>query len=295
MNTSIIPVQATPIIRQADNDQQLVAMWLFGRSPATTRAYRADADRFLRFVGKRLPLVTLRDLQAFQGSLAELSTASQARTLASIKSLFSFAYEAGYIQFNPARVIRLPKVQNTLAERIMSEKQVLRMVDTPEVETRHERRNRVLVLLGYAAGLRVSELCGLCWKQAQERGEGEGQVTVHGKGGKTRAVRIPASVWADLVGLRGDARDEDPVFASREGGHLDTSSAWRVVKAAAKKARAPKGVSPHWLRHAHASHALERGANVALVAATLGHGDIKVTSRYTHARPNESSSRFLPL
>ncbi len=89
---------------------------------------------------------------------------------------------------------------------------------------------------------------------------------------------------------------EAPVFPSRRGGgHLDPSAAWRIVRSAAACAGIEGNVSPHWLRHAHTSHALERGAPVALVRDTLGHSSVSTTNGYLHARPNDSSARYLAV
>src|SRR5262249_51562007 len=102
--------------------------------------------------------------------------------------------------------------------------------------------------------------------------------------------------WAEASALRGEAGDEAPVFASRKGGGpLDQSRVNRITHAVAKRARIRASVSPHWMRHAHASHAIERGAPIHLVAATLGHSSIQTTGRYLHARPNDSSSRYLAV
>jgi integrase/recombinase XerD len=103
-------------------------------------------------------------------------------------------------------------------------------------------------------------------------------------------------VWAELLALRGGAGDDDPVFRSRKGGGaLDQSQANRIVHAAAKRAGIKAAVSPHYLRHSHASHAIERGASISLIQATLGHASVATTGRYLHARPSESSSSYLGL
>jgi site-specific recombinase XerD len=116
---------------------------------------------------------------------------------------------------------------------------------------------------------------------------------VIGKRDKVRSVLLPTSMWAELTALRGDAGDDEPVFRSRQGGPLNPMSVQRIVKTAAKLAGLPAGVSPHWLRHAHCSHALERGASPALVRDTAGHADLRTTSVYSHAVPDDSSARFL--
>ena len=156
------------------------------------------------------------------------------------------------------------------------------------------RRNRVLLLLLYAGGLRVSGLCGLRARDAQARDTG-GQVTVMGKGNKTRTVLLPQSVWQELKSISWSAGPADPIFRSRKGGPLSTSQALRIVKKAAERVGFRDGVSPHWLRHAHASHALDRGAPIHLVQATLGHSSVATTGRYLHARPEDSSAHYLGI
>jgi integrase/recombinase XerD len=264
-------------------------MWLHGRSPATARAYSADAQAFLAFVAKPLAQVTVGDVQQFGSSLGHLATASQARSLSSVKSLLAFAHRLGYVPFNVGAVVRLPKIKNTLAERIMDEADVHRML---ALET--DARNAALLRLVYAAGLRVSEACSLRWRDLAANKEA-GQANVFGKGGKTRTILLPASVWRGLQALRNDASPDAPLFPSRKGGSIGEVQAWRIVKAAAARAGLSRDVSTHWLRHAHASHALDRGAPIALVQATLGHANLATTGRYTHARPSESSSKYLAL
>ena len=180
------------------------------------------------------------------------ATASRARRLSSVKSLLSFAHQVGFTVFNVGAPVRLPPVKATLAERILPEDAVLRMLAL-EPDT----RNRVMLRLLYGAGLRISEVASLRWRDAQPRDDA-GQITVFGKGGKTRVVRLKASLWLDLIGLRRDAGLEEPVFRSRESRgegtefgqrRLDASQVHRIVKAAAARASLPTAVSAHWLRH----------------------------------------------
>jgi integrase/recombinase XerD len=250
--------------------------------PGRCRRFRAGA-------GKPLARVTLADLQEFANSLAELSAASRYRCLSSVKSLLAFGHWIGYLPFNVGRVLRLPSVRHSLAERILPEADLHRMLSLEPDE-----RNRILLLLLYASDVRRGEVAGLRWQDLQVTADG-GQITVFGKGGKTRSVQLPVSVWKQLTKLRGGALPSEPGFPSRKGGEpLTDSGIWRIVKAA-QRAGIEVPVSPHWLRHAHASHALDRGAPIHLVQATLGHASITTTGRYLHARPKESSSKFLPL
>lgn len=275
-------------VRQAETDLEVIGLWLAGRPEATARAYAFEVKGLLGVIGKNLVSVTLGDLQRYFFGLAHLAPASRSRAVNAAKSLWSFAQRIGYVQFNPAAALISPKVKNCLAERILPEAQVHALIALEP-----SPRNRVLLRLLYAAGLRVSEICALAWKDMQTRDEA-GQVTVYGKGGKTRHVLLSVDTWKELSSIRGAAGPDSPVFPSRKGaGHLHPSQAWRIVKSAVARAGIDAGVSPHWLRHAHASHALDRGAPIHLVQATLGHASVATTGKYLHARPGDSSARYL--
>ena len=289
---------------QADDDAQMVRLWLArSSSPNTRRNYEREARQFMTHVRKPLGAVRMGDLQEYIAARSG-SSATVALTAAALKSLFAFAQEVGFLRFNIGATVKVPPIKNTLAERIMSEADALLMIRQEPV-----LRNRVLLTVLYGGGLRISEVCGLRWRDLMVRDEA-GQATVFGKGGKTRAVLLSASTWKVLPALRaepsrqlGDMSDaganlasasaDAPVFLSRKGGALDPSAVHRVVKAAAARAGLPGEVSAHWLRHAHASHSLDRGAPIHLVQATLGHASVATTGRYLHARPSESSARFL--
>jgi site-specific recombinase XerD len=207
-----------------------------------------------------------------------------------MRSIFSFAMGVGYIRVNPAAMLDTPKVPNNLAARIMTEEQVLTMLALEENE-----RNRVILCLLYEGALRVSELCGLTWANVQPNATTGGQVTVTGKGDKSRSIPISKAAYDMLLVLRNGADYDTPVFTSRWGNDkaLTRVQVFHIVAAAAKRAGIPENVSPHWLRHAHASHALDRGAPIHLVKETLGFANIVTTNNYAHARPSESSSTFL--
>ncbi|MGH9760699.1 MAG: tyrosine-type recombinase/integrase, partial [Blastocatellia bacterium] len=193
------------MMSQAETDDEVIDLWTHGHSRHTQRAYRANAARFLGFTGKPLALVSLRDIQAFADSLTWLAPSSQGQVLAAVKSLLSFAQRIGYIRFNVGSAVRLPKAKDALAERILQESEVHRMFALEP-----NRRNQLILRTLYYAGIRVSELCGLRWRDLRPRGS-EGQITVFGKGGKTRAILIPPRLWNDLAALREDADEDGPV------------------------------------------------------------------------------------
>lgn len=274
--------------RQASTDAQVVGMWLHGKAANTQRAYAREARAFAAFVGSAsLAAVTLGDVQAYAEELAGrgLAPATRARALAAVKSLLTFAHRIGYAPVNVGAAEKLPRLKFTLAERIVSREAVAQLL-----AAEGEPRNRVLLRLLYVGGLRVSEACGLRWRDVSAREEGA-QVTVQGKGERTRIVLLPATLARELQELRGDAGPDAAVFTGRDGA-LTAGQAWRIVKAAARRAAVP-ALSPHWLRHAHASHALDAGAGIHVVRDTLGHASLATTSRYLHARPGDSSALYL--
>jgi integrase/recombinase XerD len=224
----------------------------------------------------------------WQNSLDKADSTVKTKT-AIVKSLFSFAHKCGLVKANPAVALRSPRARDALNERILSEIQIASMI---ALET--NPRNHAILRVLYGAGLRISELSGLTWKDLIER-PSHSQLVVTGKGNKTRSILIKPDLHQELALLRADDDTADsPIFKSRQGGKpISRIQAWRVVTEAAKRVGIDK-VSPHWLRHAHASHSLDRGAPIHLVQQTLGHASVATTGRYLHARPTDSSSLYLP-
>jgi integrase/recombinase XerD len=287
---TVAPDAGIGAARDSSQDAKMVELWLsLKTSPHTRRAYAAEVARFLAFVNKPLARVTVADLQALIEQLESLKPASQNRAITALKSLLSFAQQTGYLPLNVGAAVKLRPNRDGLAQRVLEESEVARLIAVAP-----EGRNRILLKLLYVSGIRVSEVCGLKWCDVMPRQE-SGQITVFGKGGKTRTILVRPKAWKQLLSIRGDAKAVDPVFRSRKGGGaLDVSQVRRIVYAAARKAGLEQKVSPHWMRHAHASHALDRSAPIHLVQATLGHASVSTTGRYLHARPTDSSSLYLP-
>lgn len=301
-------------------DAPFIQLWLRNQeSDRTQETYAANISRFFREVQKPLGTVTLFDLRDYAESLYDLAPASQVLLMRCVKSALTFCHVAGHIPANVGTALKLPKPEDKLAQRILTEGDVIKMI---ALET--DARNHLLLLVLYTAGLRAAEACDLRKRDLQENGDG-GQLTVAlGKGSRTRSILLPPEVWAQLQEHTADFSPDAYVFQSRQSrssraaigrataNRLDESQVHRIVEAAAIRAkiqlykaeikRGPRAgeivtrsyVSPHWLRHAHASHALAHGADLALVRDTLGHSSIETTGRYAHARPSTSSSLYLP-
>lgn len=274
---------------QAVSEEELVTVWIRRHeSVHTRRNYERQSARFRNFACKPLGACRIGDVQDYLISLGTLAPATRANAIAAVKSLLSFAHEIGYTRFNVGAVIKAPSIKESLAERIIGEVDVMRMIGREL-----DQRNHVLLTILYGAGLRISEACSLRWRDLVARDDA-GQATIYGKGGKTRVILLSANSWKMLhtIGLGRDL--DEAVFASRKtGAALDPSQVHRIVKAAAARVGLSSEISAHWLRHAHASHSLDRGAPISLVQNTLGHASVATTSRYLHARPADSSARYL--
>lgn len=275
-------------------DDEFVVLWLKQfSSPHTREAYGRDIARFRAFVRRPLAILRMQDVVNWQDSL-EGAPASIGRRIAAVKSLLKFGHETGLFPVDAGRAVHAPKFAPGLAKRILTVAEVLDLI-----RGARWHRDETLLELLYVTGIRVSELCGLSWEDLQPRESG-GQITVFGKGGKERTLLVPPGLWARIVQMQAffpgpdGAEPSDPVFVTRTGRRMTRVDVLRVVKAAAKRAGIKKPVSPHWLRHCHASHALDRGAPVHWLKETLGHASLQATERYTHARPDHCTSSYVP-
>jgi integrase/recombinase XerD len=288
-------IQAT----RADSDETLLQSWLASlNSPHTRRNFETTARRFLAELpalgvvgGLRAAKVEdVRD--AIDRITAGIAETSAKQHMARVKSLLSYGHKLGYLVFNAGTTIKVRSEAGQrgaqLAQRIIGEAEVTLLLRAARGE-----RNRAMLETLYAGGLRVSELVALTWSDVIARdanAERRVQLNVLGKGGVVRQVLLPAIVSKALLALRGDAGANDPVFASRKGGGaLTTRRVHDIVRRTAWRAGIEAPVSPHWLRHAHASHAIDRQATLPEVQRTLGHSNVATTSQYLHARPDTSS------
>src|SRR5437588_5500903 len=302
------------VVPEGTTEDKLIELWIrLKKSPHTQRAYRRDVEFFRDFVEKPLASVTLEDALDFcdnldelvitnkRGDVKPLEDNSKRRTINSVKSLYSFAYTSGIFSANVMAAVKPPSAKSAISQRILPEATVLKMILLEQ-----DPRNHAILHTLYAAGLRVSELCNLRWRHTIRRVDGVQLDIMSGKGDKQRHVLLTESSWNVLSVLREGASDTDFVFQSRQevsrqgyykGTRLDTSTIFLIVREAAKRAGVRNWfeVSPHWLRHCHGSHAIDRKAPLTVVRDTLGHSNIAVTNEYAKARPEQSSSHYLPI
>ena len=291
MNTEITVYEPTNsgnygIVARSTNDAGILAMWIAQSNSENTRQqYARVAGAFLSYVGKPLQAIALGDLQSWQGSLTGKPNTNKLHVNA-IKSLFSFMHKTGYVALNPAVMLKAEKSVETKHTKTLTEEQVVRLVTSANLGKRDEAIVRVL----YSSAMRVSELCGLQWKDVVEAGN-RAILVIRGKGGKTRESGISASAYAAMKQLRNGASDESFVFLSNRNQQMDRTTVNHLfVKLSAIVG---KDISPHWLRHSHITHSLQRGANPTDVMHQAGHSSLATTTGYAHS--NKFSSDVLAL
>ena len=275
---------------RAETDEQLLTSWLESLGSAHTRRnFEQTARRFLTELPMGLRAATVEDVRDALAKVTHgLAETTARQYVLRCKSLLGYAHGLGYTPFNAgARIkVRSEGAQRgaSLAKRIISEVEVGLLI-----RAARSKRDRVLLETLYAGGLRVSEVVALAWADVLPRDD-RVQLSVTGEGGFVRQVILPEVVSRSLLSIRGDAGNNDPVFPSRKGGgRLTERAVLGTLKRTAIKAGVNPGVSPHWLRHAHGSHAIDRGASLPEVQQTLGHSNVSTTSGYLHARPDTSS------
>lgn len=298
---------STPI-----DETKIVASWLWSKESERTQImYRGYAEEFFHwfFNPEREPQryslkdVTLYDLQAYQAYVKQRhpKETTQALKMAALKSLMTFMRDAGFIDYNPGILIKLPKPPEELAERVLTLPEVYKLIDT--ADKLGNQRNYVMIVLLYASAIRCEELCNLQWKDCRPLDE-SGTILVHGKGNKTRTIYLHPRAWELLLALK--PMEADPleyVFFSRQvhvdragllSRRLDESTVWRIVTKIATVAGFKASV--HYLRHTHISHIIDEGkVHIAVLMRTTGHTTFRAMNRYIHLHDKNSSSTSIKL
>jgi integrase/recombinase XerD len=268
----------------ASSDSELVTQWLRGRPDSTRRAYEPVALTFVKALGPEgIKSATVERVTSYVEALVG-EPATRARLVSTIKSLLSWAWRTGYTTVNVGRALRCVRVPGSLHKKLLEEPEVKALCGASQ------GRDHALLVLLYVSGIRISEAVGL------NVGDLRGcHVTVLGKGTRTRTVLIPASV-ADLLRTLSSGHEDKPgrpfFISTTTGDRLGVRAAREAVYKAAEKV-GKDTLSPHWLRHAHATHALDRGCPIHVVQQSLGHATVATTSKYLHVRPTVGASQWL--
>ena len=272
-------------------DTYLDAMWMEkGLSDNTLQSYRRDLKQFAAWLqarGTSLLSCTRADLQQYLGWRVKerLRANSTSRMLSCLRGFFRYLLREEQISEDPVLLIDSPKKGRSLPK-ILTEDDVERLLDAPEVNDPIHFRDRAMLEVLYATGLRVTELVSL---QLFEVNLNQGVIRVMGKGGKERLVPLgeEAISWLQryLVQIRPLLLGEnisDVLFPSRRGQQMTRQTFWHRIKHYALVAGIDKPLSPHVMRHAFATHLLNHGADLRVVQMLLGHSDLSTTQIYTH-------------
>jgi integrase/recombinase XerD len=272
----------------------------------TLESYARDLAALARFaagLNKRPEALDRRGLEAFvrQQMSAGRSPRSVARSVAAVRGYYRFLVLDRHLDRSPADDLRPPKAWPALPA-FLSIEQVDALIGQPDVSTARGLRDRAMIELLYATGMRVSELVNV---RPADLHLAERYLTCVGKGDKERLIPIgdQAAEWIRRYqregrpALQRGGRAQARLFLNARGGALSRVGFWKILKAYAARARLPRTLSPHMLRHSFATHLLERGADLRAIQLMLGHADLSTTQIYTHvleARLRTVYDRFHP-
>lgn len=261
------------------SDLMLFARWLATRDVAIAEAGEADIRDYLAMRGR------LHEQMRGKDRSLQFSARSQARLMSALRRFYRFLVRDGQRKDDPSARLTSPKLPRALPKH-MEQAQVDQLLDAPDVASPRGLRDRAMLELMYASGLRVSELVNLKRHQLSLQ---QNLVQLVGKGGKERLVPIGEIAEQWLRDYLAQARPElsrgqesDWLFVTSRGGPMTRHNFWQLIQRYAAKAGIRQHLSPHTLRHAFATHLLDHGADLRVVQTLLGHADLSTTQIYTH-------------
>lgn len=284
-----------------NSDAKIIGMFLdtkSRRSPLTSDVYRGVINNFFTYVDYRsLSTITYANLVDYSKYLSQpdhyrdpvvLAVSTQNRKIATIKSLFKYAFKIGYIPFNPAEPLETQRVDQKIAQRILADDELTAIIVAAQ---RKSLTHLLMVYFLACTGCRESELANLMWKDFFIGPGGEICVVVTGKGNKTRVLKIVQSLWNIAVAYREsegltsviNAQNKSAFIPNRFGNNYSRQTIWKMIKECVEAAGISKNASPHWLRHTYAtSVAQDQTANLWRLQHDMGHSTISTTQSYVH-------------
>ncbi len=261
-----------------------------GLAKNTLESYRRDLDKFIAFMHKQKitspEMVDQKALNLFIGDLKKngRATSTISRCIASIRSFFTFLLQEGIIENNPALDLASPRIEKKLP-RVLTTGEVDLLLDQPKLSEHNGLRDKSMLELLYASGIRVSELVGLNITDFDPK---VGYLRCLGKGMKERIVPIGSMAVNCVSEYLGNSRaklfgknGETALFVNHHGARMSRQGFWKILKKYARKSNIKGEITPHTLRHSFATHLLENGADLRSVQEMLGHSDISTTQIYT--------------
>lgn len=263
-----------------------------GLSVNSIEAYMRDITLFNNFIIEFFNKTTIEQIkyEHIENFLAHLydlgtSTSTHARTISGIKSFFNYLYLYDLIKDLPTKLVDSPKVKRKIPD-VLSVEEVIKIVDSIELKTILDYRNKAIIDVMYSCGLRVSEVCNL---KISDLFFDDGFIMVIGKADKQRLVPINSKMVHSVnkyLDLRKEVvvkrKSENILFLNRRGNGLSRIMLFNIVKDAVERAEIKKNVSPHTLRHSFATHLIKGGVDIRFVQEMLGHESITTTEIYTH-------------
>lgn len=269
-------------------DQFLDAAWVEqGLSKNTLSAYRSDLVIFAAWLKKDLLAVDSSNVAEFLANRYQLGMTSRttARILSSLRRFYGYFLRENVITVDPTSLISAPKTTRSLPDSL-TEADVEALLAAPQLALPRGQRDKTMLEMLYATGLRVSELVDLKFEQLSLN---QGVVQIVGKGGRERLVPVGEEALNSLEIYLKDGREmllsgrqSDYIFVTNRGSNMTRQTFWHIIKRYAFEAEITKPLSPHTLRHAFATHLLNHGADLRVVQLLLGHVSLSTTQIYTH-------------
>ncbi|MFN0065558.1 MAG: site-specific tyrosine recombinase/integron integrase [Chlamydiales bacterium] len=255
----------------------------------TIESYERDVRKLATFLEKEC--LSQDSLYRFLSQLKKQGYASSsiARCMISLRIFFRFLFRENYVDQNFSHYVETPKIWQLIPD-VLTQGEIVRLLQTPDPSTLLGARDRAILEVFYASGLRCSELCQLKIEDVSDT-----QVRVLGKGGRERIVPIGTKAIEALDHYLLCFRDQhegSKLFLSQRGRPLDRIAVWKMIKRRAKEAGILKNIFPHTLRHSFATHLLEEGAELRVIQEMLGHATIATTDRYTHISRSHVQAAF---
>ncbi|MBF7029373.1 site-specific tyrosine recombinase XerD [Staphylococcus kloosii] len=267
-----------------------------GLSSNTIGAYRRDLDKYVAYLNEhKIDHIDFVDRQTIQQCLGYLhdqgaSAKSLARFISTVRSFHQFALREKYAAKDPTVLIETPRYERRLPD-VLEVDEIVALLETPDISKNNGYRDRTMLELLYATGMRVSELIQL---EVENVNLIMGFVRVFGKGNKERIVPLGDTVIDFLTKYIETVRPQllkktttDALFLNLHGKPLSRQGIWKMIKQTGIKANINKTLTPHTLRHSFATHLLENGADLRAVQEMLGHSDISTTQLYTHVSKSQ--------
>ena len=284
----------TSKLTNVTNDNKLITLWLSSKPSLLTRKqYICSVNQFLSFVNKNLNDIKYEDVQQYLTMLQDFkkyASSTICNKLNSLKSLFSFAFQLGYIENNVLKLFKNPKINRRISDKLLAQNEIKSLVDNSG-----NLRNNLLIKTMFTLGLRVSEAIGIKYSDINFDGKIH-HLSITGKGNKERILVIPNQLVESLQQLK--SSDSPYIFRGQgRTDHLRRNETHKIVKLSAKKSGFDENkinkISCHSLRHSHATMAIANGCDIALLQQSLGHSSITTTNIYLNLRRNEGSSSFV--